>query len=152
MANFSSSLRVCPSLNATSILASPLVSMLVTVPCPKRWCRISLPTFNSSAEWITKLPLPAAGGGVGAAGRLGRIGVVLAEGVVLGGDAVLVDRGLASVIRLGFSCTGSSSQSSHRVRLRDGMGVELVLPMSRYSDAMSRKKRLMTHDLVWPLW
>ena len=36
LANFNNSFLVCPSLNSTSILGSPLVSMTVTVPCPKR--------------------------------------------------------------------------------------------------------------------
>ena len=96
---------------------------------------------------MVKSPL-AALDGVGVAGLegvAGRDGV----GVVKDG---LVDRGFDSVVRLGFSGTGSSSQSSQRARLRDGTGAELVLPSSRYWGAMSRRKRLMTQLLVCPLW
>ena len=96
---------------------------------------------------MVKLPLVAVGGGVGEAGLAGVAGRV--AGLAVGGGACRVERGCASAVRrLGLSGTGSSSQSSHRVRLRDGMGAELVLPISKYSEAMSRKKRLMTQLLV----
>ena len=101
---------------------------------------------------MVKLPLAAGAGGVGADGLDGGGVGVRRVGVVR------VDRGSASVCRgvallLGVGLFHSSrmasrsSSSSQRERLRAGMAVELVLPISRYSGAMSSKKRLMTQNL-----